>query len=576
MKIFLAIAILLAITTFIVCGASLFHSITRVRNNLGTALTEIAGNYRALDLLRMRLERINTLTLGIRKKLTAEPSLLRAATSARGEEIAKLIKEAGDNNMAAEISQLDVVLERYKVLNRRLIDEFGRINQAFNRLAAGNREIRGKLNKRRKSFSGPEKVSSVLIELDYALLLARRGIFDMSPELIDPGLQPDRPTDSARSRLIAAREKLRLLGSSGTGDGWRKSLDHMNNEVEDIAAAIRKALSLQEALRLTMPPLSRAVNLFDESIPSQILELKEANSGHLAWAIYVNIALLLSLVATLFLTRLVNILRGRSRRMKENRLGRLIANLRKERDQMEKKVRRLESENQRISEEEETWRDLFENASDLIQILAPDGRFLQINKAWYRTLGYTSEDLEVLTIFDIIHPDCRTHCMKVFSTIGPGDLLINTTLVAKDGHRVEVEGHANLRMEDGQPISTRCILRDVTAQHKMENEAAKAIRLEGLALMTGGIGHDFNNLLTAITGNLSLIKAYGSDNEKLTAKVEQSEKAINRAREMVNRLMDFSRVEEPRKRPLNLAPVLHESAEIIASDKDCKLVWDVP
>ena len=66
-------------------------------------------------------------------------------------------------------------------------------------------------------------------------------------------------------------------------------------------------------------------------------------------------------------------------------------------------LRRL---SQRLVGAEEQLRDLFENATDLIQSVAPDGRLLLVNRAWLNTLGYRASELASLTIFDVIHPDC--------------------------------------------------------------------------------------------------------------------------------------------------------------------------
>ena len=55
------------------------------------------------------------------------------------------------------------------------------------------------------------------------------------------------------------------------------------------------------------------------------------------------------------------------------------------------------------------FRDFCENANDLIQSIAPDGKLLYVNRAWRKTLGYTKSDVETLNIFDIIHADSRAH-----------------------------------------------------------------------------------------------------------------------------------------------------------------------
>jgi len=70
-----------------------------------------------------------------------------------------------------------------------------------------------------------------------------------------------------------------------------------------------------------------------------------------------------------------------------------------------------------IREREERYRDLFENATDLIQSVNIDGRFLYVNEAWRKTLGYSEEDVSNLSLWDIIHPDYISHCREIFQKV---------------------------------------------------------------------------------------------------------------------------------------------------------------
>ena len=74
-----------------------------------------------------------------------------------------------------------------------------------------------------------------------------------------------------------------------------------------------------------------------------------------------------------------------------------------------------------LRESEERYRDLFENASDLIQSVDARGRFLYVNRAWLETLGYTADELENLTYADIAHPDSRESCMAIFDRAFAGE-----------------------------------------------------------------------------------------------------------------------------------------------------------
>lgn len=137
---------------------------------------------------------------------------------------------------------------------------------------------------------------------------------------------------------------------------------------------------------------------------------------------------------------------------------------------------------------EERYRDLFENANDLIQSVAPDGRFIYTNRTWRETLGYSAREVRELTVFDIIDPSCHAHCESAFRQVMSGQKVprVEVTFVAKDGRRIVVEGSANCNFENGVPIATRSIFRDVT-QRKLAEEAL-ATEKEQLAVTLRSIG----------------------------------------------------------------------------------------
>jgi len=128
-----------------------------------------------------------------------------------------------------------------------------------------------------------------------------------------------------------------------------------------------------------------------------------------------------------------------------------------------------------LRESEERYRDLFENANDLIQSVAPDGRFIYVNKMWLETLKYHAAEMDDINLWDIIHPDSIPHCRAVFQeimTTGKTQNEVEAVFIAKDGGEVAVEGSVNCRCTDGKIVATRGIFRNITHRKQME----KALR----------------------------------------------------------------------------------------------------
>jgi PAS domain S-box-containing protein len=131
------------------------------------------------------------------------------------------------------------------------------------------------------------------------------------------------------------------------------------------------------------------------------------------------------------------------------------------------------------AENEKLYFDLCENARDLIQSVSPEGRFIYVNRAWRKTLGYGKEEIDSLKVFDIVDPESQPHCMQVFRELmEKGEVpAFDTVLLAKDGRRIHVEASASCRFEEGRPVSTRTSFRDITQRKQVEQELNRLFEL---------------------------------------------------------------------------------------------------
>jgi PAS domain S-box-containing protein len=128
-----------------------------------------------------------------------------------------------------------------------------------------------------------------------------------------------------------------------------------------------------------------------------------------------------------------------------------------------------------LRESEERYRDLFENANDLIQSVDSEGRFLYVNRKWLETLGYSREEVKSLRLPDILREDQIPKCMELFKRVCSGEPLdnIETVFLAKDGREIAVDGSANAQFKDGTLTATRGIFRDITERKKAEEARIK-------------------------------------------------------------------------------------------------------
>jgi len=122
-----------------------------------------------------------------------------------------------------------------------------------------------------------------------------------------------------------------------------------------------------------------------------------------------------------------------------------------------------------LLDSESRYQHLFENANVMIQSVDTEGRFIMVNKEWEEKLGYKREELNGITLFDIIDKECLEHCSEVFQKVVMGEPQKNVqaVFIAKDGHKVIVEGNAFSRIVDGKVLATHGIFRDVTEKARV-------------------------------------------------------------------------------------------------------------
>lgn len=126
--------------------------------------------------------------------------------------------------------------------------------------------------------------------------------------------------------------------------------------------------------------------------------------------------------------------------------------------------------------------------------------------------------------------------------------------------RVISASHAPIRDNAGNPVGVVHVFRDVTRQRSLEEEVQRNQKLESLGLLAGGIAHDFNNLLTGILGNVSLARLHAAPGSAQAEWLDESRRAIERARSLTQQLLTFAKGGTPIRRPARIDPLIRDSA----------------
>jgi signal transduction histidine kinase/ActR/RegA family two-component response regulator len=97
----------------------------------------------------------------------------------------------------------------------------------------------------------------------------------------------------------------------------------------------------------------------------------------------------------------------------------------------------------------------------------------------------------------------------------------------------------------------------------LESRLRQAEHMESLGTLAGGIAHDFNNILGAILGYAEMLLGRLRQDSREWQHVQEVKKAGERARDIVDRILAFSRRTEQRHRPLRMRPLLEETAGLL-------------
>ncbi len=206
-----------------------------------------------------------------------------------------------------------------------------------------------------------------------------------------------------------------------------------------------------------------------------------------------------------------------------------------------------------LKESEERYRALFESTFDIVQSVAQDGSYIFVNPAWFRTMGYSKDELARMNMFDAIHPKSIKHCRKIFDRVMQGESVnyIKATFLAKNGRNVEVEGSIIPRVINGKVIASQGFYRDISEKVKMEEQLIVTDRLACIGELASGVAHELNNPLTGVIGfsELLLEKEVPNDIREDIAIIHHE--AI-RAAEVVKNLLTFAHKHTPSKQAVNI------------------------
>ncbi|UCG85863.1 MAG: PAS domain S-box protein [Gemmatimonadota bacterium] len=200
---------------------------------------------------------------------------------------------------------------------------------------------------------------------------------------------------------------------------------------------------------------------------------------------------------------------------------------------------------QALLESEAKYRGLVEKATHGIYRSSWDGRFLMVNPALVRMLGYDSAD-ELLSLHigrDVyLNPTEREHTIEKYKSVGRIDG-VEVDWKRKDGTPISVSLSGRpVHGDDGNLKYFEMIAEDVTERRMLEAQLRQVHKMEAIGRLTGGIAHDFNNLLTVISANAEIVaRSLPEELAELRSDVSDLQTAAQRGSALIKKLLGFGR-----------------------------------
>ena len=183
-------------------------------------------------------------------------------------------------------------------------------------------------------------------------------------------------------------------------------------------------------------------------------------------------------------------------------------------------------------------------STDAIIRMDLDGTIVGWNKGAETMFGYTEEEMIGEHASKLAGPEQHEEQRLNSESLLNGKAVIipETVRLRKDGRPIDASASVfPLRNANGEITGIAAIARDITEQLKLQRQFQEAQRMEAIGTLAGGVAHDFNNILTVITGYSSLIQDQLPSDSPLLSSLQAQAKASERGAALTRQLLAFGR-----------------------------------
>jgi two-component system cell cycle sensor histidine kinase/response regulator CckA len=220
-----------------------------------------------------------------------------------------------------------------------------------------------------------------------------------------------------------------------------------------------------------------------------------------------------------------------------------------------------------LRKSEASYRSLIEEAPYGICRCTTNGVFTLVNRALVQMLGCETErELLGLNLGTDVFEDWQAHAKFVTELSEQGSVEgVEGQWTRRDGKSMHVYlGGRAVRDIGGHIAYFEVIAEDVSDRKHLELQLRQSQKMQAIGQLAGGVAHDFNNLLMVVKGHLELILAGMKPGDPLFPRLDQVQKAANRASALTRQLLAFSRQQVLQRQILDLNTVVAGMTQMLS------------